>query len=152
MQESDYLQPIHLVFLQLPFAGEVKQLEMRSFDEFFADAETASKSKACDAVIDALMLPDNVLESGKIPSPLLRSWKETMMKRVVDPTAEIVAVRTFDKHDPMVTPSDVLERAVPALDLFHESFPLVQKKDQVAEKQKGQKRKRALTYKDYLDE
>jgi ATP-dependent DNA helicase 2 subunit 2 len=152
MQESDYLQPIHLVFLRLPFAGEVKQLEMRSFDEFFADAETASKSKACDAVIDALMLPDNVLESGKIPSPLLRSWKETLMKRVVDPTAEIVVVRTFDKQDPMVTPSDVLEQAMPALDAFHESFPLVQKKDQVAEKKKGQKRARALTYKDYLDE
>jgi ATP-dependent DNA helicase 2 subunit 2 len=152
MQESGYLQPLHLVFLQLPFAGEVKQLEMRSFDEFFADAETASKSKACDAVIDSLMLPDNVLESEKIPSPFYRSWKETMMKRVVDPTAEVVAVRTFDKQDPMVTPSDVLERAIPALDSFHESFPLVQKKDQVAEKKRGQKRARALTYKDYLDE
>jgi ATP-dependent DNA helicase 2 subunit 2 len=152
MQESGYLQPIHLVFLQLPFAGEVNQLEMRSFDEFFADAETASKSKACDAVIDSLMLPDNVLESGKIPSPFLRSWKETMMKRALDPTAEIVTVRTFDEQDGMVTPSDVLKRAIPALDSFHESFPLVQKKDQVAEKKKGQKRKRALTYKDYLDE
>jgi hypothetical protein len=125
---------------------------MRSFDEFFADAETASKSKACDAVIDSLMLPDNVLESGKIPSPFLRSWKETIMQRALDPTAEIVAVRTFDKQDPMVTPSDVLERAIPALDSFHESFPLVLKKDPVADKTKGQTRKRALTYKDYLDE
>jgi hypothetical protein len=152
MMEPGYLQPIHLLFLQLPFAGEVKQLEMRSFDEFFADAETASKSKACDAVIDSLMLPDNVLESGKIPSPFLRSWKETIMQRALDPTAEIVAVRTFDKQDPMVTPSDVLERAIPALDSFHESFPLVLKKDPVADKTKGQTRKRALTYKDYLDE
>lgn len=152
MQESGYLQPIHLVFLQLPFAGEVKQLEMRSFDEFFTDAETSSKSKACDAVIDALMLPDDILESGKIPSPVLRSWKETLLKRVVDPTAEIVAVRTFDKHDTMVTPPDVLERAIPALDSFHGIFPLVQKKDQVAEKKNGQKRKRDLTYKDYLAE
>jgi ATP-dependent DNA helicase 2 subunit 2 len=152
LPEPDCLQPIHLVFLQLPFAGDVKQLEMRSFDEFFTDAETTSKSKACDAVIDALMLPDGVLESGKIPSPFLRSWKETVIKRALNPKAEVVAVRTFDKHDPMVTPPDVLERALPALDSFHESFPLVRKKEQGAEKKKGQKRKRALTYKDYLDE
>jgi len=152
LPEPGVSQPIHLVFLQLPFQSEVRELMMESFDTYLEESDAKFKAKACDDLIDALMLPEGAIESGKVPSPAMRSWNQTMVNRALDPEAKVVDVRTFDEHDPMVTPPVILERALPALDSFHKSFPLAFPKKADTEKNtnKGQG-KQVFTYMDYLD-
>jgi ATP-dependent DNA helicase 2 subunit 2 len=150
--ESEYPEPIRLVFFQLPFAGEVKGLSMAPLDEFLEDANSEEQKNAADDLVDSLMLPENVLLSGKIPSPGLRSWNQTMVKRALDPSAAPVVVRSSTGNDPMAIPPEVLSNAQPALDRFTAAFPLKVIEKLKKANGKGRQGKQAVTYKDFLKE
>ena len=152
LEEPECKEPIHLTFLQLPFAGDVKQLTLLNFEEILKEDssnEKQQKTKACDDLIDGLMLPDDL--SGKVPSPFLRSWNQTKLNRAIDPEAPLVLIRETAKDDPMVTPPDILAKAGPALERYTESFPLQVQKT-VTSKQGGKKGRVAPNYKDFLEE
>jgi len=179
----------HLVFLQIPYAGEVNSLNVDELELFLEDGQGAinidtenesndlatGQAAACDSLIDALMLPDNILTSGTVPSPYLRSWHQSVIARAFDPDAALITVRsppnveeikggTKSHIDPMTPPSEILNQAQPALKQFHSAFPL--NKSETAKKEEkirteknasptGIRRKKAsgnrvLTYSDYL--
>jgi len=129
--------PQQLVFLQLPYAGDVKMLDMQSFEEYI----DADKLKATDNMIDALMLPDDALKSGTVPSPFQRSWNRTKLRRATDPGCDIVSVRSGVGTDPMKTPRDVLARSQEAIHKFRAAFSLLGKDRDVdgATKKNGNK-------------
>jgi len=154
---------IRLIFLRLPYADDVQDLEMPALEIFLNvdDEATQAKSQACDDLIDAMMLPNDegdnvVLHSGNVPSPLARSWHQTVVRRALDPKSkEVVASRkVYGKHDPMATPPDVLQHAQPFLNSFQQIFAglphVVRKKKEPKVEKKGAKRKRELQYKDFL--
>lgn len=150
LTEPEYPHPIRLVVLQIPFDGEVKKLDLDSLEDFLGggDEQAANKSKVCDDLIESLMLPDGVLCSGQVPSPLLRSFNQTKVKRAMDPKAPIVKVRPTD-DDRMVTPPEVMHRAESAMEAFEAAFPIETKSTEKATA-KGQNGKKILTYKDFL--
>lgn len=150
--EPGFDEPLRLAFLHLPFAGEVRQLNMEPFtDIIISDTNNKTafqKAKACDDLIDSLMLPSGCLDSGTVFSPFHRSWNQTMVKRALDPSAEAVSVR--EQMDPMKTPLDILAAAEPALTNFTATFPLVPIAASNPKKTKGQTGRTITTYKDYL--
>lgn len=151
LTEPDFDEPLRLAFLHLPFAGEVRQLNMEPFTDIIndlKDATTLPKSEACDDLIDSLMLPDACLDSGTVFSPFHRSWNQTMIKRAFDPSADPVTVR--DQVDPMKTPSDILAEAELALKNFKATFPLTVVSRNNPKKTKGQTGRTITTFKDYL--
>ena len=170
--ESSLLQQhtgIHLAILQIPFGGETKKLDLDCFDDYLdvdsdGNAEEDEKTKACDDLIASLMLPEHILCSGQIPSPLLRSCNQTKVQRALNPKADIVCIRSNDDpclDDPtiMVTPPDLLSKAAPFFDAFETAFGLdkvvVTKMDAAAaaaaQKSKNQTTgRRVLTYKDFV--
>lgn len=151
MPEVEFPCPIHLLFLRLPFAGEAKPFNMDSFEEYYAGEDEAAKSKTCDDLIDALMLPDDVLNPGEVPSPVIRSWNQTKAQRALDPKAEVVKIRP-SPDDRMVTPAEVVKRAEPAMKAFEANFPLAKPMSATDKKKaaKGRNGRKILTYKDYL--
>jgi len=152
LPEPELPHPIHLVFLRLPFAGEAKPFNMDSFEEYLAGEESVAKSKSCDDLIDSLMLPDDVLNPGEVPSPVIRSWNQTKVQRALDPKAEVVKVRP-SQDDRMVTPPEVLKCAEPAMKAFEASFPLSKPMNAKDKKKaaKGRNGRKIVTHKDYLD-
>lgn len=153
--------PMHLVFLQLPFAGDVKQLNMANFDSFFPVNDdvneldkTRMKSNVTDELIDSLMLPSDSILSGKVPSPFLRSWNQTKVKRAIGNSKDLVD-DDLTLLNGMATPKQVLQNAATALKHFQEAFPfcpgknLSYSKDATTSTKKESRK--VLTYKDYLD-
>ena len=112
--------PYRLVFIQIPFAGDVQRITTASLDDFCSDA----KMKVCDDLIDAMMLPSGILESTSIANPSLRSFHRTVVSKAIDPDASVVSVRLETPEDPMSTPTDILEKARPLLHAFQTMFPL----------------------------
>jgi len=149
LPEPDYPHPMRLVILNIPYGDEVKHLALSSLDELLHCDQEELKAKVCDDFIDALMLPDDILGSGKIPSPLVRSSNQTKLARAMDPKAEVVKVRPSD-DDRMVTPKEVLKRAESAIQAFEQTFPLEPTKKDGKDAQKGRNGKKIITYKDYL--
>ena len=153
------LQQIYLAILQIPFGGETKKIDLDCFDEYLdvdPDGNTAEneKTKACDDLIASLMLPEHILSSGHVPSPLIRSCNQTKVQRAINPNAEIVCIRSHDELDPMVTPPDILEKAETAIQTFETVFDFdkaIAKMDTTPEKSKNQTTgRKVLTYKDFL--
>lgn len=153
------LQHIHLAILQIPFGGETKKIDLDCFDEYLevdpdGNAAEDEKTKACDDLIASLMLPENILCSGHVPSPLLRSCNQTKIQRAINPKAEIVCVRTNDELDPMVTPPEILEKAEPVIQTFESVFAfdkVIAKLEATPEKSKNQTTgRKVLTYKDFI--
>jgi hypothetical protein len=106
--------PLHLLFLELPFAQDVKKGLPRSDwqDEAEELMEEQTKQHAnmatlCDNLVDALMLSsdnDNDDDDDDMhrdiyntpvpfPNPLAVSWKQTIIQRILDPIAPIVDAR-----------------------------------------------------------
>lgn len=167
--DEPYPDPIHLLLLRLPFAGEIKRLEKDNFDDILdsehpenrTDCET--QSQAADDLIDSLMLPKDTLASKNLPCPFLRSWNQTIVKRALDPTAPPVVSRASQgsESDSFCTPSEVLKTARPALHRFQQVFPLHVSKTVMESKSKSSRRnageggggrRKVLTYRDYLNE
>lgn len=130
-----------LLTLQIPFEGEVRNLALQPLPE-----EVPDKAKVCDALIDSLMLDDDVLESGSIPSFFDRSFNQTKLHRALHPGSDkVVVTRDVGRTS---TPQHVLKGARDALQAFQSTFPLekVQEKKSVT-KTAG---KKVLTHKDFL--
>lgn len=112
--------PSRLVFIQLPFAGDVQRITTAPLDEFCDE----DKLKLCDDLIDAMMLPSGILESTMIANPSLRSFRRTVVRKAIVPDASVVTARLAPMEDPMTTPADILERAKPLLSSFTKMFSL----------------------------
>jgi len=149
LPEPDYPHPMHLVVMEIPYGDEVKHLTLDSLDELLQGEQEEVKAKVCDEFIDSLMLPDGVLGSGDVPSPLVRSSNQTKLEKAMDHSAEVVKVRPRD-DDRMVTPSEVLKRAQSAVEAFEETFPLEITKKDGKEAKKGRNGRKILTYKNYV--
>ncbi len=145
--EPEFETPLRLAFLHLPFAGEVRELSMESFTDIINETDDR-KSNVCDDLIDSLMLPDGCLDSGMVFSPFHRSWNQTMVKRVFDPSVKPVTIR--QQVDPLKTPPDILAAAETALRNFAVTFPLKPAPTNNPKKTKGQTGRTILTFKDYL--
>jgi Ku70/Ku80 beta-barrel domain len=144
--------PRHLCMMQLPFRGDVINLEMDPLPKPEQDP-SSEKRRAADNLIESMILPAEVLDHTRIPNPCLRSFHQSVVQRILEPTCPVVSVRT-EKHDPMAIPPEVLEKARPAVKAFEAAFPLSKPKVQ-AEVPRGRKargKKEGKTYRDYLDE
>lgn len=149
-----------LLLFKLPFCDDVKCFGLEGFQDILDDEEGgeesnqksqsqhsikslhSSKNQASDDLIDSLMLPDDVICSGKIPSPFHTSFNKTILKRATATEQErrnemddIVAVR--EQLDLMAIPKEVMEGSAPALEKFREAFPLKMKKVVVKAAAKG---------------
>ena len=145
--------PHRLVFLQLPFAGEVKQLQFSmDYDAVVKQHDrVGSHARSSDDLVDSMMLPSDVLSSVTTPNPAIRSWDQAVVQRFLDPTMNATALRS---HFPMEPPHGTLEQAKPTLDDFWSTFNLppvnAKRKDEQDGKGKRKKGKVALFYKDFL--
>ncbi|GKY94084.1 hypothetical protein MPSEU_000374900 [Mayamaea pseudoterrestris] len=155
--EPDHPSTTHLVFMQLPYGGDVQDLNVDLFPlDAFVDESKRAEASAADDLIDSLMLPDNFLTPGCVPNPLTRSWFQTLIKRIVEPSCEPVLWRREQEIDPISTPPYVLRGAASALTDFYQAFPLkdmVKLVKEVKEKNKREKGKRKVhTFEDHLDD
>lgn len=151
--EEEDCKGARLLFLQLPFASEVKTLESSPLPELVESLEKSSvdQARACDDLIDAFQLDDDTGKPGTVPSPLLRSWRHTVVARVVDSEADLVHARSHS--DPMAIDRVRLEQGRSALNAFYIHFPLSKSKAKEQEEMKSKlkgKGKRTLSYKDFL--
>jgi ATP-dependent DNA helicase 2 subunit 2 len=152
LPEPIYPHPIHLVFLRIPFADEAKPFSMDPLDGFLKGPQNAVKTQSCDDLIKSLMLPNEILNPGQVPYPVSRSWNQTKVERAMNPQAGVVSVRGKE-DDPLSTPAHVLERALPAIQVFRQTFPLERKPEKtkdVANSTMDRKGRKVFTYKDYL--
>jgi hypothetical protein len=146
--------PNRLVFIRLPYAGDTKCIALGSLD-CFIDANDTKKTKetkatACDNLIDAMMLPED-FSSKSVPNPMLGSWYQTVIKRALgDPEHEVVTVRGASGTDPMKTPPEILQRALPAVHEFRQALPLSKSLQVQKKEKKANNRKRIFTYRDYV--
>ena len=113
--------PRQLVFLQLPFANETKQLKDTAAKDLQTAEDDDAKQKAADALVESLSLPSGCLASGSVPNPFQRSVNQTLLNRAIDPDAPLVNFRA-GHPDLMATPNLVLERASSAIDVFSRVF------------------------------
>jgi ATP-dependent DNA helicase 2 subunit 2 len=149
--------PLHLVVLQLPFKGDVPNLSLEPFEKTVDGS--CNQAKACDNLIDSLMLPEDKLDYANIANPYIRSFHKTVVKRAMDPKCDVVMVRPGpdeeeeheEEEDYMATPKDILKRAQPSLEEFRQAFPL--KKDAKDDKDYAKKKKKGpVSYRDFLDD
>jgi len=139
-----------LSFLQLPFSGEVKRLSLAPFDDILTQvSQDKAYADAADNLVDSLMLPNGCLQSGGIPSPVLRSWNQSMVDKAMNPDASLVFVRETD--DQMVTPAQVLENADASMHNFMDVFRLSSSENREKKLSRGRQGRVIATYKDHVD-
>ena len=138
-----------LVFLQLPFAGDVKELPTHVFDTVPPGEDHRDKVEVAHNVIRSLSLTDT--SCPLLPqNPFIKAWNQTLLARALDPTAEPMS--QYTAYD-MQTPPQVLKQAAPSLCSFRSTFPIqrrLEKADQA--KTTGGKRTKVLTYRDFLND
>lgn len=141
LEENGKTEPTRLFFVQLPFADDRRPFNLFPLEPALEDS---AESRACDDLIDAMMLPPDALRSENIANPSIRSFHKTVKVRAVDPTStQVVSVRTDDDSaDPMSTPADVLMGATSALETFARTFP---RREVTEEEVKGKKKKKYWT-------
>lgn len=147
--------PNHLCMMQLPFQGDVTNLRLESFGEKEEKTDTTTpQTQATDALIDSLMLPNHVLDHSRTANPLLRSFHQTVVQRVLNPEAPVVSMRPQQQQDPLGTPRELLaSKAVQkALQDFRSALPLKATKATAATAKGGTKRKKGpVSYHDFVD-
>ena len=150
-----------LVFLELPYAGDTKDLPGHVFDDQqdFLDEEEQKDAKEVNeglqtakSMIRGLMLtkPANDYEEPRrlfSGSPFAKSWNKAILARALDPSAE---VGTSNSNNGLETPRHLRKEAAPALQAFRELYPI--KKVLVSEKKKAARKgkKQASNYTDFL--
>jgi Ku70/Ku80 beta-barrel domain len=142
--------PTQLMFLRLPFEGEVKDTSLSGAVPDRSRQVGWDESQACDNMIDTMRLNTGELEPESVPSPALRCWSQTLVQRFANPNNDDVVT------DPIRPPH--VEESKDALDQFWSKFtlPTIDAKRkaesllQGTKNDKGSKRKRALYYKDWL--
>lgn len=136
----------HLFFIQVPFDDDVTSLQLPPLHKFSKDEP---KMKVCYDLIDSLMLPTDVLCSGKVPNPSIRFFNKTIFKRAVESTHSIMDVakksdiqnkETSTAEFSLCTPSEILNGAKDNIRDFWEAFPLTRVE---RENSKSKKPKRA---------
>jgi hypothetical protein len=142
--------PIHLVFTQLPFRGDVPRLSLPAFDASSSKSTSLKRQTACDDLIDALHLPHDAVDYTQIPNPYIRSFHQTVVQRVLDPKSPVVCVR--DRDDPMSTPKEVVERAKFALHDFRKAFSLTKVSNNGTTTATTKRRKGPATYRDFVQD
>jgi len=136
LQEEGKSEPTRLFFIQLPFADDKRPFNLNPLE---LSAEDSQESRACDDLIDAMMLPPDAIRSEQIANPAIRSFRKTVKSRAVDPFfAEIVTAREHHSADSMATPASVMKRASSALETFSSVFP----REEVAEDEAKSKKKK----------
>ena len=136
LQEDDKPKPVRLFFIQLPFADDIRAFNK---DPLEPSVEDSPERRACDSLIDALILPPDALRSEQIPNPAIRSFRKTVKNRAVDPSStDVVTSREHDSLDPMSTPVEVLKRASLALETFCSTFP----REKVVKEESNAKKKK----------
>ncbi|KAL7576915.1 hypothetical protein ACA910_006675 [Epithemia clementina (nom. ined.)] len=148
LESEDY----PLVFLQLPFAGDVKELPTHFFDtEPPRREDQDDKVEVARNLIRSLSLPESMSCPLLPQNPFIKAWNQTLLARALDPNAEPVS--QYTAHD-MQTPPNVLKDAAPNLQAFRSAFPIkprLDKADNKAKKGLG-KKNNVLTYRDFLKE
>eukprot|EP00536_Pseudo-nitzschia_multiseries_P003982 jgi/Psemu1/64406/estExt_Genemark1.C_640009 len=126
-------QPLRLIIVQLPFAGDVRypRLEFPAENNNNDNDTRAAPAAAscCDDLIDALMLPDDALNYQQIPDHRVRSFYKTVVKRVLDRNCDVVPTRIDPDTgiDAMDTPPEIRIKAEPAVAAFYERFHFTKK-------------------------
>mmetsp|Transcript_92945 Transcript_92945/g.189327 ORF Transcript_92945/g.189327 Transcript_92945/m.189327 type:complete len:271 (-) Transcript_92945:782-1594(-) len=122
-------EPVRLIILQLPFAGDVRypHLEHPEFDG--ANDKNDPRATCCDDLIDSLMLPCDALDYKQTPNHKVRSFYKTVVNRVLDENCGVAATRIdpVSGTDSMDTPAEVKTKAEPAVAAFYKTFRLVDK-------------------------
>ena len=172
-ESTQQREPVHLVFLKLPYKGDVKHLQMEPFEDLDAD-----KLRVFEDMIESLMLPDDVRlgAAGSVPAPAVRSWNQTVIERALDPeNKDLVYVRSQRQlaaeaatdgggggaknhdhcenvDDPIRTPGDVMHRSKDALERFHSEFSFkASRNSRSSGERKGKKKgKKVHHYRDFL--
>jgi len=159
--DDDTKQPPPLIFLQLPFAGDVKdfpvfveeeQSEVAAIEETSQnDGEKDRDFRAAKGMIQSLMLNNTPDEHVPVfpQNPYTAAWNQTLLARAMDPKAPPVTDQiAYD----MQTPPSLLTQAQPALDAFRETFSIKTSAKPDPKKTTGSVRGRnkVLTYTDFL--
>lgn len=137
----------YLVFLELPYDDDLSHLEMPSVPmEFHGDYED---EKACDDLIDSMMLPDNEFHSEEISFPALKAHQRMVAHLAMNPLSpdeemdkdglpekrilEASQAKPLCEYDVVKTLS---KKASQQIDAFREIFPLKEHKPEDDKKQK----------------
>jgi len=137
VEESSNQQPLRLIIMQLPFSGDVRYPHLdypnsyAMHENISDDPKRASLADCCDTLIQKLMLPRDVLDYEQIPNHKIRSFNETVTKRVLDKTCNLVATRIdpVSGADSMDTPLEIRKQAQSVVQAFYDSFRLMEKTD-----------------------
>lgn len=136
-EESHNQQPLRLIIMQLPFSGDVRYPHLdypnshAMHENISDDPKRASLADCCDNLIQKLMLPRDILDYEQIPNHKIRSFNETVTKRVLDKTCNLVATRLdpVSGADSMDTPFEIRKQAQSVVQAFYDSFHLMEKTD-----------------------
>ena len=137
-EESNNPKPTRLVIVQLPFSGDVRYPHLDHLLETKAvlqkntdEAQRSSSALGCDDLIEKTMLASDTLDYKHIPNHKTRSFRKTVIQRVLDKTSDVVATRIdpLSEEDSIDTPFETREQAQPAITALYKSFNLIQRKD-----------------------
>lgn len=137
----------YLAFLQLPFADDLQFHDSKPVPmEHYGDCDD---ERACDDLIDAMMLPDDVLRSEDVSFPALKAHQRMVAHFAMNPLApeeemkreglgderilEASRARPLCEFDAVRT---VAKKASSQIDAFLETFPLIEHKPEDAKKRK----------------
>lgn len=121
--------PQHLVLLQLPYSGDVPKMVCSPLNVYVEHAAAnTNKQKACDDLIDSMMLSDHptvtpVLDSTRIPNPAIRSFRKTLVQRAI-------MIRSTTKSTIVEARGEWFDvpflDAQPVFDAFRKAFPIIE--------------------------
>uniref|UniRef100_A0A7S3V9B7 Ku domain-containing protein n=1 Tax=Chaetoceros debilis TaxID=122233 RepID=A0A7S3V9B7_9STRA len=114
-------KPRHLVFVQFPFADDIQNLEMHPLDEAVGGNKA---NETCDNLIDAFLLPPDIINCENTPNPAIRSFRKTKIQRAVSPSFDGTVGARDDGNDPMCTPPAMVIKGGCELKNFRRTFPL----------------------------
>ena len=150
-----------LVFLQLPYAGDIKELPTHAFDpappsppkESDRDDSSDQQLQIAKDLIRGLSLSNDSRCPVLPQNPFIKAWNQTLLARALDPQAEPVCQRDADAGwNELQTPPNLLEQARTRMQTFRSTFPIQPRLDKASEKAKRYGNRKVLTYRDFLKE
>jgi hypothetical protein len=137
----------YLAFMELPFADDLQRtVDRRVPLEYHGDC---GDERACDDLIDSMMLPDDELRSVDISNPALASYRRMVAAFAMDPMSAMEETQTVGLPEGRILEAsrarplrdyDVVksihEGASRHIDAFLDAFPLVEHKPEDNKKRK----------------
>jgi ATP-dependent DNA helicase 2 subunit 2 len=137
----------YLAFLELPFADDLQRtIDRRAPLEYHGDCDD---ERACDDLIDSMMLPDDEFRSEDISNPALASYRRMVAALAMDPISAIEETQTIGMSEGRILGAcrarplrdyDVVkslhEGASRHINAFLDAFPLVEHKPEDDKKRK----------------